>query len=72
MRLKMKNRSQKYDLNRSRPTHGPKYTKYKVCLGIMVICIKQHLSNIWSSIHEKVNKKMLFIKKACKDGKAIC
>ena len=30
--------------------------KYKICLNIMiVICIKQNLSNIWSSIHDKVN-----------------
>ena len=36
----------------------------------MLLCIKQHLSNIWSSIHEKVKqhwgwveKKVLFIKK---------
>ena len=39
MRLKMK--------NRPRPRHGPNYTKYKMCLSIMmVICIKQHLTNI--------------------------
>ena len=38
----MKNRSQRYDVNRPRPKHGPKYTKYKICLSIMmVICIKQ-------------------------------
>ena len=30
MRLKMKNRSQKYDINRPRPRHGHKYTKYKI------------------------------------------
>ena len=47
IRLKMKNRSQRYDTNRPRPRHGPKYTKYKMCPNIiMVICIKQHLSNI--------------------------
>ena len=41
MRLKMKNRSQRYDINRSRPRHGHKYTKSKMCLGVMmVICIK--------------------------------
>ena len=44
------------DINRPSPRHGHKYTKYKMCLSIMVvvICIKQHLSNIWSSIQEKV------------------
>ena len=47
MRLKMKNRSRRYDINRPRRRHGHKYTKYKMCLDIMmVICIKQHLSKI--------------------------
>ena len=37
--------------------HGHKYTQDKMCLSIVIaICIKQHLSNIWSSIHEKVNQ----------------
>ena len=53
----MENRSQRYDINRHRPRHGHKYTKYKMWLSIMmVICIKQHLSNVWSSIHEKVKQ----------------
>ena len=44
---KMKSRSQRYDISRPRPRHGQKNTKYKMCLNIMiVICIKQHLSNI--------------------------
>ena len=47
MRLKVKTRSQRYDINGPRPRHGSKYTKYKICLSIMmVVCIKQHLSNI--------------------------
>ena len=50
----MENRSHRYDINRARSMHRHKYTKYKIRLSIMmVICIKQHLSNIWSSIHEK-------------------
>ena len=50
----MKSRSQRYNINRPRPKHGHKYNKHEMCLSIMmVICIKQHLSNIWSSIHEK-------------------
>ena len=57
MRLKIKSRSQKYDINRPRSRHGHNYIKYKICLSIMmIICIKQHLSNIWSSIHEKVKQ----------------
>ena len=54
MRLKIKNRSHRYDINRSRRRYGPKYTKCKMCLSIMMaIYMKQHLSNILRSIHEK-------------------
>ena len=56
MRLKMENRSQRSDINRARTRHGYKYTKYKICLGIMVRCNKQHLSKILGSIHEKVKQ----------------
>ena len=53
----MKNRLHRYGINIPRFRHVHKYTKYKMCLSmIMVICIKQHLSNIWSSIHEKVKQ----------------
>ena len=46
MRLNMKNRSSRYNINRPRSRYGHKYTKYKICLDIMmVLCIKQHLSN---------------------------
>ena len=30
MRRKMKNRPHRYDINRPRPRHGHKYTKYKI------------------------------------------
>ena len=73
MKRQMKNRTHRYDINRPRPKHGHKYGKYKKCVTMMMlICIKQHPSNIWSSIHEKVKqhwcwveKKTLLIKKAC-------
>ena len=43
---KIKLSSQRYNIKRSRPTHGQKYTKYKMCLNIMMgICMKQHISN---------------------------
>ena len=46
MKMKMKNRSHRYDINRSWPRHGNKYTKYKEYLSIMIFtCIKQQLSN---------------------------
>ena len=56
MKMKMKKRSHRYDINTLKSGHEPKYSKYKKCLSkMMVICIKQHLCNICSSsIHEKV------------------
>ena len=45
----MKMRSYQYDLNRSRYMVG-------ISNIMMVIGIKQHLSNIWSSAHEKVKQ----------------
>ena len=33
----------RYDINKTRLRHGYKYTKYKMCLSMMmVICNKQH------------------------------
>ena len=54
-KMKIKNISHRYDINRHRPRYGHKYSKYKKCLSMMLlICIKEHLSNIWSSVYEKV------------------
>ena len=54
-KTKMKNTSYRHDkigLDEHRSS------KYRNCLSMMMlICIKQHLSNICSSIHEKVNQK---------------
>ena len=51
--------------NRPRPKHGHKYTKREMCLIIMmVIGIKQHLSNILSSIHEKIKQHWDWVKKS--------
>ena len=50
--------------NKTRSRHGHKYPKNKMCLSmIMLVCIKQHLSNIWSSIHEEVKQHWGWIKK---------
>ena len=50
MKMNIKKRSHRYDINRLMSRHGNKYSKYKMCLGmtmlIMLICIKQHLSNV--------------------------
>ena len=50
-------KSHRYNINRPWPRHRHKYTKYKICSSMMmVVCIKQHLRNIWRSIHEKVKQ----------------
>ena len=36
IKMKMKNRSHRYDINRFRSRHGLKYSKYKKCLSIMI------------------------------------
>ena len=47
MKMKMKNRSHKLDINRPRFEHADKYGKYKKYLIMTVlIWFKQHLSNI--------------------------
>ena len=47
----MKKDSRKYGINRPRCRHEHKYSKYMKRLGIMMlISIKQHLRNIWSSV----------------------
>ena len=57
MKVKMKNRSHRYNTNWAKPRHGNKYSKYKKCFKLMMLlCIKQHLSHIWNSIHEEVNQ----------------
>ena len=73
MRLKIKNRSERYGVNSHRSRHRQKYTKYKMCISIMkVIYTNQHVSNIWSSILEKKlsnaesDSKVLLIKKVFK------
>ena len=66
IRLKIKNTSRRYDLTRPRSRHGHKYTNNKMRLSItMVICIKQHLSKIWSWIHEKVKQHWGWVEKKC-------
>ena len=53
MTQKMKNWPHRYNINRPSPRHGNKYTKYKMCLSIMImISIMQHIS----SIQEKVKQ----------------
>ena len=77
LRFKIKNTSQRYDINWLRARHGHKYTKYKMCLSIiMAIYNKQHLNNTWSWIHEKVKQHQHWgwVEKsiACKKKACIC
>ena len=37
MKMKIKNRPQRSDINRPRAIHDHKYTKYKKCLTMMII-----------------------------------
>ena len=61
----MKNTSHRYHINRPRPRYRHKYIKYKMWLCIMMtVCIKHHLSNIWSSIHEKVKQHWGWVEKS--------
>ena len=47
IRLEMKNRSHRYDINKPRSIHEHKHAKYKMRLSIMMVtCTKQHLSKI--------------------------
>ena len=39
MRLKIKIRWPRYELNSPRPRHGHKYTTYKMCLSIMMVTV---------------------------------
>ena len=73
MRLKMKNRSHRYDINRPRLKQRHTYTIYKICLNMMmVICTKEHLSSFWSTIHKKVKQRWGWVeKKWCLSKKGI-
>ena len=66
IKMKMKNRLHRYNINRSRSGHGRKYGKCKKYLSMMMLVrIKQHLSNIWNSIHEQVKQHWGWVEKKC-------
>ena len=47
MKMEIKDRSHRYDINRPRSRYGHKYINYKMYLIMTIfICIKQHLRNI--------------------------
>ena len=71
--IKMKNRSLRYDINSPMSRHGHKYRKYRKCLSMMMLIgIKQHLSNIWSSIHQNLKQHRDWVEKKCCLNKKAC
>ena len=65
MKTKVKIVSRKYGINRPICRHGHKWSKYMKCLSMMMlICIKQHLSNIWNSIYENVKQHWGLVEKS--------
>ena len=65
MKTKTKIDSHKYSINRPRCRHGHKYSKYMKRLGMVIlICIKQHLSNIWSSVYKNVKQHWCWVEKS--------
>ena len=66
MRLKKKNRSDIYDTNRRRPM-DTNILNIKCTNMMMNIYIKQHLSNILSSIHEKDKQHWGWVEKSVAD-----
>ena len=65
MKMKIKNRSHRYYINRPRSRHGQEYSKYKKCLSMMMlIYIKQHVRNIEAQFMEKLSNTEAELKKS--------
>ena len=65
IRVKMRNRSRRYDIIRTRSKHEHKYTKYKMCHSMVIICNKRHLSSICGWAPEKVKQHWGWVEKKC-------
>ena len=77
MEMKIKNRSYRYDINKPRYRH--KYSKQKKCLiKMLLICIKQHPSNIEAQFMKKLSntetelKESVAYKKSVQDNIEKC
>ena len=69
--MKMKNRSHRYDGNRTRPRCGNEYAKYKTRLSMMMVMYnKQHLGNIWNW-RKKLSKAQAELKKCVAYKKSV-
>ena len=59
--MKKENKSH---INTPRPWRGHKYIKCKKCPSMLVlVCIKQKLIKIWSSIYEKIKQHWVWLEK---------
>ena len=57
MRMRMKNRSYRYDIDRTMLRLSDEYPKCKMHLSrIMVMWNKQHLNKVWRWLYEKVKQ----------------
>ena len=57
MKVKIKNRSHRYDINRPRSRHGHKFSIYNKCLTmIMLTCIKQLQATFEAQFMKKLSK----------------
>lgn len=60
IRMKMKNKPYKYDINRPSSRNENKYSKYKtyLTLKMLLICTEQLLSNTW----KRIEKSIIYVK----------
>ena len=69
----MKNRSHRYDINRTRPRHSYEYTNYKVWLrGIMVMWISNTKATSKAEFMKKLNNIDAELKKSVADIQKAC
>ena len=70
MKVKVKNRTYRYDTNKTRPRNGYEYTKYNICLSMMMVMQASNTQAISEALFMKKLrntkaelKKVSFIKK---------
>ena len=57
MKMTMKDISHRYNINDLSLDMDANIVNINKCFSMMILlCTKQHLSKVWSSIHEKVKK----------------
>ena len=61
IRLKMKDKSQRCDINRPRSRHGHKYTKYKKCLSVLSNTYATFEAHFITKLKKKKNFKSVYL-----------